>query len=73
MDLTKALRELYLQKERLDRVIASLEELESGPPEEQSKKRPGRKGMDAQARQEVSARMRRYWESRRGSGNSPTS
>ncbi len=69
MNINKAIRELYEEKKRLDRVIASLEEMQrSGAvlanaviPE----KRRGRKFMDPKARQEVSERMKRYWEARR--------
>ena len=68
MNINKAIRELYEEKKRLDRVIASLEEMQRNAalqgvvvPE----KRRGRKSMDPQARQEVSERMKRYWESRR--------
>ena len=68
MNINKAIRELYEEKKRLDRVIASLEEMQRtavvpgvAPPP----KRRGRKFMDPQARQEVSERMKRYWETRR--------
>jgi hypothetical protein len=69
MHLYKALKELYAQKEKLERVIASLEELRlSGsasavPPA--GAKRRGRKTMGIVERQEVSKRMKRYWASRR--------
>ena len=69
MDLYKAIQQLYEEKERLERVIASLEELQRTasdvpilPP---ATKRRGRKSMTAAERQEVSARMKKYWESRR--------
>jgi len=69
MDLYKAIQDLYAEKEKLERVIASLEELQrtAGELPELPKpaKRRGRKSMNAQERQEVSERMKRYWESRR--------
>lgn len=65
MDLQKAIRELYEEKERIDGVIASLEQYLrlNGPG--QPKRRRGRKSMGPEERQEVSARMRSYWASRR--------
>lgn len=75
MDFYKAIRQLQVEKARLDRVISSLEELQkAGPaaPAEMPKKKRGRKFMDARARREVSERMKRYWEQRRKqSGTDP--
>ncbi len=69
MDLYKAIQDLYAEKEKLERVIASLEELQRtanpAPSSATSGKRRGRKSMNAKERQEVSARMKKYWESRR--------
>jgi hypothetical protein len=69
MDLYKAIRELYAEKEKLERVIASLEELQrtagSPGPLLDGAKRRGRKSMNTKERQEVSERMKRYWASRR--------
>jgi len=66
MDLQKTIDFLRGEKDRLERVIASLEELQSAvtvaPPQ---KKRPGRKSMSAEERQEVAERMKRYWAGRR--------
>jgi hypothetical protein len=71
MDLYKAIQDLYAEKEKLERVIASLEELQrtAGSISVLPKpaKRRGRKSMDASERQEVSERMRKYWASRRQS------
>jgi hypothetical protein len=62
MDLTKTIEELLREKEKLERVIASLEELQGtamgAVPQE---KRPGRKFMSPEERREVSARMKKYW------------
>ena len=69
MDLYKAIQDLYAEKEKLERVIASLEELQrtAGALPELPKpaRRRGRKSMDPAERQEVSERMRKYWASRR--------
>jgi len=70
MDLYKAIQDLYAEKEKLERVIASLEELQRTagampvvPPK--AAKRRGRKSMSSEERQEVSERMRKYWAGRR--------
>lgn len=69
MDLYKAIQDLYAEKEKLERVIASLEELQrtagSVPVMPKPAKRRGRKSMDSSERQEVSERMRKYWAARR--------
>ena len=69
MDLYKAIQDLYAEKEKLERVIASLEELQrtagSVPELPKGVQRRGRKSMNAAERQEVSERMKRYWASRR--------
>jgi hypothetical protein len=74
MDLYKAIQDLYTEKEKLERVIASLEELQRTagelPDVPKVARRRGRKSMNAEERQEVSERMKRYWESRRKKGAS---
>lgn len=69
MDLYKALQDLYAEKAKLERAIASLEELQrigAGLPGiAQPGKRRGRKSMNPQEREEVSRRMRKYWANRR--------
>ena len=68
MNINKAIRELYEEKKRLDHVIASLEEMQrnaAAPNLALPEKKRGRKSMDEQARQEVSERMKRYWDARR--------
>ena len=71
MDLYKAIQDLYAEKEKLERVIASLEELQrtagSVPALPKPARRRGRKSMNSSERQEVSERMRKYWASRRQS------
>jgi hypothetical protein len=69
MDLYKAIQDLYNEKERLERVIASLEELQRSavavPLLPKPVQRRGRKSMNSQERREVSERMRKYWAGRR--------
>ena len=65
MDLPKAIRELYEEKERIDGVIASLEQyLRTKGTGAETRKR-GRKSMGPEERREVAARMRNYWAARR--------
>ncbi len=67
MDLYKIIRELVQERDRLERLIQSLEEVSNTsrivarPPG----KRRGRKSMDSGARAEVSQRMKKYWAQRR--------
>ena len=70
MDFYKAIQELYAEKEKLESVIASLEELQRNaggalPELPTPAKRRGRKSMNPSERQEVSERMRKYWAGRR--------
>lgn len=64
MDLRAILEELYLERERMARTIAALEELASAeaPPVHG---RRGRKSMGTAERLEVSERMKKYWATRR--------
>jgi len=66
MDLSKTIADLYEERSRLDRVIASLEQLGENPvPIAINASRRGRKFMSPQERNEVSERMRRYWAGRK--------
>jgi hypothetical protein len=70
MDLYKVIQDLYAEKERLQRVIASLEDVQGAvgrdiPPMPKSGKRRGRKSMSDEERQIVSVRMKKYWSVRR--------
>ena len=76
MDLKSIIRDLYAEKEKLDRAISSLEEMrDSGktqvPPSSAhgslspSTRRRGRKSMDNAEREQVSKRMKAYWSKRR--------
>ena len=73
MDLYKAIEDLYVEKEKLERVIASLEELQRNagtlPELPKAGKRRGRKSMSVRERKEVSERMKQYWASRRSGGS----
>jgi hypothetical protein len=66
MDLRKTIAELYQEKAKLDRVIASLEQLTEEPSlVSVAMHRRGRKFMSPQERRTVSERMRRYWAMRK--------
>ena len=75
MDLSKTIQDLYAEKDKLERVIASLEELQraadANSPVMGRAKRRGRKSMGSEERQEVSERMKKYWAGRRGSKHQP--
>jgi hypothetical protein len=76
MDLTKTIQDLYAEKEKLERVIASLEELQRAASAHpilpgHGRSRRGRKSMGAQERLEVSERMKKYWATRRRSPHKP--
>lgn len=62
MDLHAVLRELRIEKHRLDRIIQELESLERGasPVLMRPSGRRGRKSMSAEERRAVSAHMRKY-------------
>src|SRR3978361_1958873 len=65
MDVLKALRELYLEKTRLDRLIAICESKINEQDRRLSRSKRGRKSMSMDERKIVSERMRNYWASRR--------
>jgi hypothetical protein len=77
MDLYQIIEELLRERNRIQGIIESLERMNSDPKIVGSgmRKRRGRKSMDPAARQEVSARMKRYWAKRhaKGDGNSQIS
>jgi hypothetical protein len=67
MDLSKTIADLYEEKAKLDRVIASLEQLgENASSFPMNLSRRGRKFMSPEERHEVSERMRKYWALRKG-------
>jgi hypothetical protein len=64
MDLYKAIRELREELEKLNEVIASLEQFQrTGTPP--TPPRRGRKSMPKEERNLVSERMKKYWAGRR--------
>jgi hypothetical protein len=67
MDLYRIIDELDQERQRLTRIIESLEGMTpSGKaPGRKPGKRRGRKSMDEAARKEVSERMKLYWQTRR--------
>jgi hypothetical protein len=67
MELGDAIQQLQAEKQRIERAIAMLEQLHrnQGSSKAVARKRRGRKSMGSEERREVSARMKRYWASRR--------
>jgi len=67
MDLYRIINELLEERDRVNRIIESLESMsEDGAVVKKPRKR-GRKRMDASARRSVSVRMKQYWAKRRAS------
>ncbi len=78
MDLSDTIRSLYEEKKQLDKVIQALEVLARTEPEagavgeEQPKaSRRGRTSMSGEEREQVSARMKAYWDKRRKAAGQP--
>ena len=68
MDLYRTIRTLHEERKRLEKLIESLENLQSsenGLVAPKPAGRRGRKGMNADERRKVSERMKKYWEKRR--------
>ena len=67
MDLYAILRELHIEKRRLDRIIRELENRQEriSPDPTRPPGRRGRKSMGAEERRKVSERMKNYWAKRR--------
>ena len=61
MDLTATIEKLRREKEKLERLIAWLEEVQSSAVPVPQQERRGRKSMSPEERQEVSERMKRFW------------
>lgn len=70
MDVIKALRELYLEKSRLDRLIAICQSKINEQDRRLSRSKRGRKSMSMEERKIVSERMRNYWAGRRAPNTS---
>jgi hypothetical protein len=71
MDLYRIIFDLVQERNRIQRIIESLENASRGEHASVPKKRRGRKTMDRAAREEVSERMKRYWAKRRAGQNNP--
>ena len=69
MDLYRIILELVQERNRIQRIIESLENAGQDVRPAIPRKRRGRKAMDSAAREEVSARMKRYWAKRRAQEN----
>jgi hypothetical protein len=67
VDLHAAIQSLRAELARVDQTISALEDLKegAGAPDAKPHLKRGRKAMNREERQEVSARMRRYWAQRR--------
>jgi hypothetical protein len=67
VDVFKALRALYEEREKLDHVIEALEEIQKNAESaaQLRQERRGRRSMDQEARRRVSERMRSYWARRK--------
>ena len=66
MNIAETLRELHAEKERIIRVIQTLETLcAEGQSTLKAASKRGRKFMAAEERRQVSERMRKYWATRR--------
>jgi hypothetical protein len=68
MELGDAIQQLQAEKKRIEHAIALLEQLQRNQGSISTtvpRKRRGRKSMGSEERREVSARMKRYWASRR--------
>lgn len=65
MNLTEIIRTLHVEKAKVEDSIAALEALKASQAGGAPARRRGRKSMGADERREVSARMKRYWASRR--------
>jgi hypothetical protein len=68
MDLQETIRQLQVQKRQIDVAIANLEDLQGthdGGGNIVMPNRRGCKSMGPEERQQVSDRIRRYWETRR--------
>jgi ElaB/YqjD/DUF883 family membrane-anchored ribosome-binding protein len=69
VELNEAIRSLYEEKKRLDKLIASLESVlaDGARPARKKLTKPVRRRREfsAERRQEISERMRKYWAERR--------
>lgn len=69
MDFSRTIELLRREKEKLERAIALLEELQTADPETtREKPRMGRRFIGDDERREISERMKKYWADRRNRG-----
>jgi hypothetical protein len=69
LDLYKTIQILHVERERLTKLIAYLEHVQTSKAEPSRRKpqgRRGRKRMSESEKREVSERMKKYWAARRG-------
>lgn len=69
LDLYKTIQILHTERERLTKLIEYLEHLKTSkaePSRSKPQRRRGRKRMSEAEKREVSERMKKYWEARRG-------
>lgn len=72
VDLNRVIRDLNEERNRLGRIIDRLEQMRAEETADQKpRSRRGRKSMDAAGREEVSRRMRKYWDQWRARKNAP--
>jgi hypothetical protein len=73
MDLQDTIRQLEIEKERIEITIAELEQLQngggSGVTANHRRSNRGRKSMESEEREEVSLRMKKYWAKHQETGN----
>jgi adenylate kinase family enzyme len=70
MDFSRTIEQLRREKEKLERAIALLEELQTAVPEtDREKPRMGRRFIGEDERREISERMKKYWAERRSKGS----
>ncbi len=71
MDLYRIIDDLVEERNRVQRIIDSLENVDvaAAKPVRVKRARRGRKSMDAAARKKVSERMKLYWTNRRASAS----
>jgi hypothetical protein len=75
VDLKETIRRLRVDLELIETAIASLEAAQaahSGPAQTKRISTRGRKSMGATEREDVSARMKKYWASRRAAATDRT-
>jgi hypothetical protein len=65
MDLYRIINELLEERDRVNRIIESLEGMNDDAAIVKAPRKRGRKRMDASARKSVSLRMKQYWAKRR--------